>query len=169
MNNLEHLVRMASANQKVESVKGTVYAHKGHLTRAINAASKMCTLAETEQSTVMVTKLQELMEKLDSQMDAINDGVLELAGLDPANKEDYEAEAVTEQTKYDACNEVILKAIAKINKPPAQAAAEAPAAQNHLIKPNEALRPHTLTVEHNPVEFKMWTKKFKAYRVSHEC
>ena len=157
------MIRMASANQRIESVKGTVNAHKGHLTRTINAATKMCILAETDQSTVMVAKLEGLMEKLDAQMEAIDVGILELAGLDPAKQKDYEAEAVTEQNKYDACNELILKAVAKINKPPAQAAAVAPGAQNHHIKPNEALKPFTLTTEHNPVEFKMWIKKFKAY------
>ena len=47
--------------------------------------------------------------------------------------------------------------------PRPQVTAAPPASDQGFARPNEALKPFTLTCENNPIEFRTWQRKFRVY------
>ena len=159
------IVKMATSYEKqVATLKASANSQKGHVTRIINFADNLCTQAANKPSSSMAAKLQEQLEKLEAKFEDTSLAFTELVGLDPDNAADYDSEVDTCSNKYMACSQKILDALADINKPPAPPAVSAPITPAQtFFKPNDSLRPFKLTVEHNPVEFRMWLKQFKAF------
>lgn len=156
---------MAEGAQELKSLKSSLRTNKGHLTRLINMAGRLCEISETDHSETTATSLKDQIEELDHRIKVIIDGYTSIAELDPDKEEETATAMETESKRYEDCKIALIKALSAINRPPAQPASTAPVTNNQSthVKANEALRPFMLTTETNPVEFRSWQRKFKAY------
>ena len=113
--------------------------------------------------------LAELLGKIRSQMEALEEKYLQLMAADEEHYADREVELNAEADRADAAVNRILRAVEAGQDSPSQRPGTSPATtaiKPDRVKPNKALEPHVVSRDHNTVEMKSWCKKFKAWFTS---
>ena len=151
--------------EKIIRLTGSLSSYKAHMTRSFNTVTTLCTTSTNHPSSRAAAKLQDQLDKLDAIWDSAQDVLLSLGEVDGGNFENYEKDAKTMAKQYEEAAENLLKTMSQLNKQPTPQPSQPPAttSDNGSTKPNDVLKPFTLTCEHTPVEFRHWQKKFKAY------
>ena len=159
----------------IQALTRSLSSRRGHFTRRVTNAERLCQAARDNPTPAAVTQLEQSADTIRDYYNRVITSLEELIELHAdATQEETDSYNTALQTLDDTQNEIIreiLATISSINRPaaapmaapPEHAPQAAALAQSSRIKPNEALKPHILTLEHTPVELRLWVNKFKAF------
>ena len=97
--------------REVKAMKDAIRAMKGHLTRHINSATKAIDEAGSRPSSHVMEVLAELLGKIRSQMEALEEKYLQLMAADEEHYADREVKLNSEADRADAAVNRILRAL----------------------------------------------------------
>jgi hypothetical protein len=156
---------------RMESLKRTIAAHKGHLTRELNAVIKLVQFARANPSPRVVKDMEDTLEGLRRHHKAVMEGYLELAVLtvDPADQVVQDKKMEVVETDFLQAVMDVQAALVAINMPAAPSVVAPPALSRggagaaSQWKVQTALQPEKLTRESTPAEMRAWARKFRAF------
>lgn len=159
---------MAPKVDKVDSLKNSLRAYKGHLTITLDVADNLVHLADANPTPALVGKLEATLSKLEGLNDQITELHKKLQEEDPTKFDDYKDSMEECVNRFkDGFNDIMKMIItckqagvnphAQLQQPPP------PQGQQGRLKTNDALKPFKLTKDHTPVEMRQWTLQFKAF------
>ena len=179
----------------VQKLYRKVRAHKGHFgrfQRAIFTGIKQYKDQGNEFSDAQYQHLLATLAKLETQNAEIERIYDELAELAPANQDNYTVQVTEFYAAYEACtndvqavgynvdNTTMANLRAQVAQLQAHPPAPPPAAAvgggaaggappPARLKADTSLKPESLTPEFNPVQYRAWKQRFRAYYDSSHC
>ena len=148
----------------------TLTSKKRNLTRQFNSLGKLTGLATTSPSADAADEVKEGQKRFSKAFDEAMEAADEVISLSTqqAGVDTVEIYKDDQYDRFEQMQERVLATLKDIQAPrTTPAAAPAPAASGGGARQNtklvDALKPNTLTKDFNPVEFKAWSKRFRAY------
>ena len=136
----------------------------GWVVRHMKSIGKLLPLFEGAASPSNVTALIDSRDKLVAQKNKV-DAMYDL--LFESGEGDMKSDVTALDNLSTQVDETLAKVAEILNRDATPAApertADPPKREEARIRPNDALKPFTLTKEHSPVEMANWVKQFKAY------
>ncbi len=155
---------MATAEDDIKAVKGSLRAHKGHLTRLIEEGDRVKAFAAHNPSAFVVQQLETAYAAISSRHQRIQDCYIRLQELDPDNFDAYDTRMDEVSKRFDAIGADLLRVHANCSAPAAPLLATAPTlCPDARVKIDDTLKPTKLTDDHGPVEMRNWLLKFRAW------
>ena len=143
---------------------------KGNLSRKLHVAERIISQAQNlGPSTVLQAQMEEIMDQLERAFSKVETSLRRIQHESPADQfQAYEDKLEGEFVRTNKIVKIItqLRVQFEHDLKPKAAPAPAPAAAPRAVKPNEALKPKTLTRDSNPVELTVWEKKLTSYFLS---
>ena len=161
---------MSTAEQQLADLRAALRGYKAHFTRRYQEAAAAVELAQTTQTAETYRQLEKCVGALESAYEKIVSALVRLIQLDEDGTRRAEYDTVLEDTgkkKATAIKGLVGNmAVIAPSLPDDDAPSDHPAEGNGAAarpRPNDALRPRTLTADATPTEFRSWLKKFKAF------
>ena len=161
---------------EVRRLQRSLSGFRGHFTRRINRNRRLCQSARANPTPAAAAQLQEAAEEIRQYHAKVIECLEEIQDIHvdatPQETQQFTASLEEIDREFEENLNAILSAIAAINRPPAQPMAAAPVAHQDPVagrsqpRANDALKPHLLSTNHNPVELRLWVNKFKAWYTS---
>jgi len=149
---------------RLAALKNTLRTQKGHLTKTIQKANDIALFARENTITdFTLEELQRAVMKVHNAEDRISHVYEKIMTLDPGNFDSYDAKLQDELKRASKVNETLYKLIADTRLRPS-ARRTVPESLSHTrAKPNESLKPFTLTRDATPVQVRQWIDAFRAW------
>ena len=158
---------MSQGEMDPDDLRRTITYKKRNFTRHFNALGKLTAFADTHPSPYAVQEIEHTHTKLRRAFGELTDALDVYLDVEPNFDKEHDQLAQEAQDRYEQMVERTLASLQTITTPAATTPATAPpaATAGANIHPRlmETLKPPVLTKDFNPVEFKSWVKKFKAY------
>lgn len=144
-------------------LKKSLRGHKGHFSRTINSAIRLCDFVLDKPSSLAATELENASKEVKTTYTKVEDILLNLQQIDSGNYDTYDEALTSCKDKYDDISYKLLTLSANLFTPQPQLVAAPEQHKNRPFRINEALKPFLLTKDHNPCELRSWINKFKAF------
>jgi hypothetical protein len=146
------------------TLKKSLKGYKGHLSRTINSATRLCDFVQDKPSSLAATELEDASKDVKTTYSKLENILLELQQKDSANFDTYDEALISSKEKYDDILYKLMHVSANLFSAPQPQLVAAPEPhQGRHFRINEALKPFLLTKDHNPCELRSWINKFKAF------
>ena len=154
-----------NVQEKVNALKLRIRAQKGHMTRNVKAAERLCQFVRGKPSSIASGQLIKSHENLQESMDKIVGSYTELMGYSPEDVETIEGKLAELESIFTETSEKLMAAANEIDVPPQPNLETPPTGQSQQMKPqvNGALKPSVLNDDYTPVEMRAWVSQFKAF------
>ena len=154
--------------QKKNSLRG----YKAALTRKITAASDLLTNSENKALNAVRGSFEDLINKINAAIESYEAALQKVIEISPsAEISALETEANKLIENANKGKKELVDRLDELFKTSAPAASTSEAIQdqdrsNRVHRVNEALKPHSLGIGHNMLQFKAWLKMFRSYHKS---
>jgi hypothetical protein len=153
----------------VNAVKASLNAFRGHLTRAIGEAERLCDFVHHSPNAFNIQKLEAAFDALELKYSNVELRLVRLQELDPDSFDTYKQKINEVEQEYRLAGDATLRVLIEAKMPPAPlltappAGAAGAAAARRVAKIDVSLKPFQLSMDHTPVELRSWVSRYRSY------
>ena len=148
-----------------DSIKKTINAQKGHLTRHVNELDRAVTFLKSNPHDIQAADVMAKLDKMESYAEKIANNYEKLMEIDPED-DIYATRWETLKEEQAKHRQTAVQAILQSRTAAAQPIAQAPQQQRQQsasVKIQTALQPEKLQRDATPAALRSWSRKFKSF------
>ena len=163
---------MAKIGTELQSIRGTITAHKGHFTRELKEVEEEANLAaDTDPTEALLRRIVEVQVKIEYRYRVLKRCFGTLVKLFPATSDDVQAQEEEEYQRYKKADRQLFKLLNHIEFQIQNAKDEMSIEQNksmhernrHILRAAADIKPERIDSSYSPVLFVDWCSRFATY------